>query len=88
MKTNYSILVIIHPRYDNGPVITRAKEIAAVMKASIHLLVCDDTKKAEKTLSEISDSFTNEGFKVTSEIAWHHSEQIPLLLYKKHKIVI
>lgn len=75
MKTIYSILVIIDPKHDNSPVLARAKEFAKVMNASLHLLICSESKKAKDTelLSGLIDSLHQQAFQATSEIAWYNS---------------
>lgn len=74
MKTIYSILVIIDPKHDNNPVLTRAKEFAKVMNASLHLLVCSESNKATDLLTQLVNELHGEGFQATSEIAWYNNQ--------------
>lgn len=73
MKNTDSIIVVIDPKRDNHPVVRRAKEFAKVTNASLHLLVCSTSKKAEALLSDLVNYLQETGLTVTSEIAWHEN---------------
>lgn len=83
MKTIYSILVIIDPKHDNNPVLTRAKEFAKVMNASLHLLVCSESNKATDLLTQLVNELHGEGFQATSEIAWYNNHHNTIVTIQK-----
>lgn len=83
MKTIYSILVIIDPKHDNNPVLTRAKEFAKVMDASLHLLVCNESKKKADLLTSLVNDLHQEGFQATSEIAWYNNYHNTIVTIQK-----
>lgn len=83
MKDAYNILVIINPKHDNSPVINRAKEFAKVTKASLHLLICSESKKSANILEKIVNDLHAEGFQVTSEITWKKSFHNTIIAVQK-----
>lgn len=85
MATTYNILVIIEPKQNNQSVLVRAKEFAKATSASIHLLICSNKSKYAPLLKEIEQNLQQEGFKVTSEIAWDDSTYNTILTVQKQQ---
>lgn len=85
MKNTDSIIVVIDPKHDNNPVIRRAKEFAKVTNSSLHLLVCSDSKKAEKLLNNTVNSLQESGLQISSEIAWHENYHKTIVTVQKQQ---
>lgn len=85
MATTYNILVIIEPKQNNQSVLVRAKEFAKTAGASIHLLICSYKSKYAPMLKELEQTLQQEGFKVTSEIAWDDSKHKTILTVQKQQ---
>jgi nucleotide-binding universal stress UspA family protein len=73
MQAIRSILVIIEPPHADSLALKRAKLIAGVTQAHLHLLVCDKKHDHSALLKVLESSLLNDGFSVTSENAWHDS---------------
>lgn len=74
MQTVRSILVVLDPEHAHSRALTRAKLIAGVTKARLHLLMCDKKQDHSALLSLLSTQLLDDGYvKVTHEQAWHDS---------------
>lgn len=67
-----SILVVLDPEHAHSRALTRAKLIAGVTNARLHLLMCDKKKEHSALLSLLVSQLHDDGFdNVTSEQKWH-----------------
>lgn len=73
MQAVRSILVVLEPPHADSLALKRAKLIAGVTQAHLHLLICDKKHDHQALLSVLENSLLNDGFSVTSEHAWHES---------------
>lgn len=73
MQSIRSILVVIDPAPGESLALKRAKLIAGVTQAHLHLLVCDKKHEHSALLSVLKSSLTGEGYSVTTEQAWNES---------------
>ncbi|MDF2399125.1 MULTISPECIES: universal stress protein [Pseudomonas] len=73
MQSIRSILVVIDPTPGESLALKRAKLIAGVTQAHLHLLVCDRKHEHSALLSVLKSSLTSEGYSVTTEQAWNES---------------
>ncbi|AZC24328.1 MULTISPECIES: universal stress protein [Pseudomonas] len=73
MQSIRSILVVIDPTPGESLALKRAKLIAGVTQAHLHLLVCDKKHEHSALLSVLKSSLTGEGYSVTTEQAWNES---------------
>jgi len=73
MQAIRSILVIIEPEHSESLALKRAKLIAGVTQAHLHLLVCDRKHEHSALLSVLKSSLLSEGYSVTTEQAWNES---------------
>lgn len=73
MQAIRSILVVIEPEHSESLALKRAKLIAGVTQAHLHLLVCDKKHDHASLLSVIKSSLLEEGYSVTTEQAWNES---------------
>jgi nucleotide-binding universal stress UspA family protein len=73
MQAIRSILVIIEPEHSESLALKRAKLIAGVTQAHLHLLVCDKKHDHAGLLSVLKSSLLEEGYSVTTEQAWNES---------------
>ena len=73
MQSIRSILVVIDPTPGESLALKRAKLIAGVTQAHLHLLVCDRKHEHSALLSVLKSSLTGEGYSVTTEQAWNES---------------
>ena len=67
------ILVIIEPEHSESLALKRAKLIAGVTGAHLHLLVCDKKHEHSALLSLLKSGLTEDGYSVTTEQAWNTS---------------
>ena len=74
MQDIRKLLVIIEPAHNESLALKRAKEIASVTKAHLHLLICDKEHNHSDFLSLLETVVRGKGYSVTSEQAWHESE--------------
>lgn len=73
MQSIRSILVVIDPTPGESLALKRAKLIAGVTQAHLHLLVCDKKHEHSALLSVLKSSLGGEGYSVTTEQAWNES---------------
>ncbi|MVV50474.1 universal stress protein UspA [Pseudomonas sp. PB120] len=73
MQAIRSILVVIEPSPDESLALRRAKVIAGVTQAHLHLLVCDKKHDHAEHLRELKDQLLGDGYSVTTEQAWNES---------------
>ncbi|MBT2372232.1 universal stress protein [Pseudomonas fluorescens] len=73
MQAIRSILVIIEPEHSESLALKRAKLIAGVTGAHLHLLVCDKKHEHSQMLRDLKDELTAGGYSVTTEQAWNDS---------------
>lgn len=73
MQAIRSILVVIEPSPDESLALARAKLIAGVTQAHLHLLVCDKKHDHSEHLRQLKQSLLDEGYSVTTEQAWNES---------------
>lgn len=73
MQSIRSILVVIDPTPGESLALKRAKLIAGVTQAHLHLLVCDKKHEHSALLSVLKSSLSGEGYSVTTEQAWNES---------------
>ncbi|AKA25006.1 universal stress protein [Pseudomonas chlororaphis] len=73
MQAIRSILVVIEPEHSESLALKRAKLIAGVTQAHLHLLVCDKKHEHSALLSVLKNSLISEGYSVTTEQAWNDS---------------
>ena len=73
MQAVRSILVVIDPEHSESLALKRAKLIAGVTQAQLHLLVCDPKHDHSGLLGVLKAALTEDGYSVTTEQAWNHS---------------
>ncbi len=73
MQDVRSILVVLETEHSESLALKRAKLIAGVTGAHLHLLVCDRRHEHSALLSVLKASLTEEGYSVTTEQAWNDS---------------
>ena len=73
MQAIRSLLVVIEPEHSESLALKRAKLIAGVTQAHLHLLVCDKKHDHAGLLSALKGSLLEEGYSVTTEQAWNES---------------
>ncbi|MBC2691329.1 MULTISPECIES: universal stress protein [Pseudomonas] len=73
MQDIRSILVVIEPSPDESLALKRAKLIAGVTQAHLHLLICDKKHDHSALLSVLKASLQGEGHSVTTEQAWNET---------------
>jgi universal stress protein E len=73
MQAIRSLLVVIEPEHSESLALKRAKLIAGVTQAHLHLLVCDKKHDHAGLLSALKSSLLEEGYSVTTEQAWNES---------------
>jgi len=72
MQAVRSILVVHAPEHAHSRALTRAKLIAGVTGARLHLLMCDKMQDHSALLSLLSSQLHDDGYdNVTHEQAWH-----------------
>ncbi|NMX94235.1 MULTISPECIES: universal stress protein [unclassified Pseudomonas] len=67
------ILVIIEPEHSESLALKRAKLIAEVTDAHLHLLVCDKKHEHSALLSLLKEQLLADGYKVSTEQAWSNN---------------
>jgi len=73
MQAIRSILVVIEPEHSESLALKRAKLIAGVTGAHLHLLVCDKKHEHSAMLSLLKAGLQEDGYSVTTEQAWNES---------------
>ncbi len=73
MQAIRSILVAIEPSPNESLALKRAKLIAGVTQAHLHLLICDKEHDHSALLSVLKASLVQDGHSVTTEQAWNKS---------------
>ncbi|WLI10176.1 MULTISPECIES: universal stress protein [Pseudomonas] len=73
MQAIRSILVVIEPEHSESLALKRAKLIAGVTQAHLHLLVCDKKHDHSAMLSVLKAALLADGYNVTTEQAWNES---------------
>ncbi|MFC6338018.1 universal stress protein UspA [Pseudomonas sp. CCM 7891] len=73
MQAIRSILVVIEPAHSESLALRRAKLIAGVTGAHLHLLVCDRKHDHGAMLSLLKERLLVDGYSVTTEQAWSDS---------------
>ena len=73
MQAIRSILVVIEPEHPESLALKRAKLIAGVTQAHLHLLVCDKRHDHASMLSVLKAELLADGYSVTTEQAWNES---------------
>ncbi|WP_153786870.1 universal stress protein [Pseudomonas sp. EMN2] len=72
MQAVRSILVVLDPEHAHSRALTRAKLIAGVTGARLHLLMCDKKHDHSALLSLLNSQLHDDGYdNVTHEQAWH-----------------
>ena len=71
MQAIRSILVVIEPEHSESLALKRAKLIAGVTGAHLHLLVCDKKHEHSALLSLLKAGLQEDGYSVTTEQAWN-----------------
>lgn len=72
MQAVRSILVVLDPEHAHSRALTRAKLIAGVTGARLHLLMCDKKHDHSALLSLLSSQLHDDGYdNVTHEQTWH-----------------
>ncbi|MGF6593072.1 universal stress protein [Pseudomonas sp. 2835] len=72
MQEVRSILVVLDPDHAHSRALTRAKLIAGVTGARLHLLMCDKKQDHSALLSLLASQLHDDGYdNVTHEQAWH-----------------
>ncbi|WP_095111138.1 universal stress protein [Pseudomonas sp. Irchel 3E20] len=74
MQAIRSILVVIEPTPAESLALKRAKLIAGVTQAHLHLLVCDKKHDHGALLAVLKARLVEEGYSVTTEQAWKESQ--------------
>ncbi|MDN4543800.1 MULTISPECIES: universal stress protein [unclassified Pseudomonas] len=74
MQAIRSILVVIEPQHSESLALKRAKLIAGVTQAHLHLLVCDPKHDHSGMLSVLKSALLEDGYSVTTEQAWNDSQ--------------
>ncbi|AIG00868.1 universal stress protein family protein [Pseudomonas fluorescens] len=67
------ILVIIEPEHSESLALKRAKLIAGVTDAHLHLLVCDKKHEHSALLSLLKEQLLADGYSVSTEQAWSNN---------------
>ena len=73
MQAIRSILVVIEPEHSESLALKRAKLIAGVTQAHLHLLVCDRKHDHAGMLGVLKAALLADGYSVTTEQAWNES---------------
>ena len=73
MQAIRSILVVIEPEHSESLALKRAKLIAGVTQAHLHLLVCDKKHDHAGMLGVLKAALLADGYSVTTEQAWNES---------------
>ncbi|KAI2693516.1 universal stress protein [Pseudomonas sp. TNT3] len=73
MQAIRSILVVIEPEHSESLALKRAKLIAGVTQAHLHLLVCDRKHDHSGMLGVLKAALLEDGYSVTTEQAWNES---------------
>ncbi len=73
MQAIRSILVVLDPGHAHSQALTRAKLIAGVTQAHLHLLLCDQQQDHSALLSLLKSQLHDDGFSASAEQAWHES---------------
>ena len=73
MQAIRSILVVIEPEHSESLALKRAKLIAGVTQAHLHLLVCDRKHDHGGMLGVLKAALLSDGYSVTTEQAWNES---------------
>lgn len=73
MQPNHRILVVVNPSQENDLALTRARQIATITGASLHLLACDRRNQHADYLEKTTAELSEQGFKVTSQQSWRDS---------------
>ena len=73
MQAIRSILVVIEPQHSESLALKRAKLIAGVTQAHLHLLVCDRKHDHSGMLGVLKAALLEDGYSVTTEQAWNES---------------
>lgn len=71
MQAVRSILVVIDPEHSESLALKRAKLIAGVTQAHLHLLVCDPKHDHSAMLGVLKAALLADGYNVTTEQAWN-----------------
>jgi len=70
MQTIRSLLVVLDPEHAHSQALTRAKLIAGVTQAHLHLLMCDHHQDHSALLTLLKSQLHDDGFSATAEQAW------------------
>ena len=73
MQAIRSILVVLEPEHSESLALKRAKLIAGVTRAHLHLLVCDRKHDHSGMLGVLKAALVADGYSVTTEQAWDDS---------------
>ncbi len=79
MQAIRSILVVIEPEHSESLALKRAKLIAGVTDAHLHLLVCDKKHEHSALLSLLKSGLQEDGYSITTEQAWNESQHETIL---------
>jgi len=70
MQAIRSLLVVLDPGHAHGLALARAKTIAVVTQAHLHLVMCDHHQDHSALLSLLKSQLHDEGFSASAEQAW------------------
>lgn len=70
MQSIRSILVVIDPERPDNLALNRARQIAGVTQAHLHLLICDSKQPHTQQLNELMRSLHAEGFSASAQQDW------------------
>lgn len=73
MQAIRSILVVIEPEHSESLALKRAKLIAGVTGAKLHLLICGKKHEHSTLLSLLKTGLQEDGYSVTTEQAWNEN---------------
>ncbi|MCY1433685.1 Universal stress protein family protein [compost metagenome] len=65
--------MILDPEHTHGLALNRAKLIAGVTGARLHLLMCDQKQDHSAQLQLLTNEMLDNGYKATTEQSWHNS---------------
>lgn len=68
------ILVVIDPKLTENLALKRARLIAGVSRARLHLLVCDSRPEHANYLNELRLELEAQGHHITTQQAWHNNQ--------------
>ncbi len=73
MQPTHRILVVVNPSQPEDLALARARQIATITGASLHLLACDRRNQHGEYLEQLATSLGEQGFKVSTRQSWRDS---------------